>query len=72
MTKVIYNGEEIELHSELEPGYMELDILTDLNDRSQNLEDTMEMKPINLEDTMEVDLDNLSDTQEMELGAVDE
>lgn len=72
MAIVTYNGKEIELHSELEPGYMELDILTDLDDRNQNLEDTKEIKPINLEDTMEVDLDNFEDTQEIELGVINE
>lgn len=72
MTKVMYNGEEIELHSELEPGYMELDMLTDLDDRDENLDNTLEMKSINLEDTQEIDLNNLEDTQEIELGVADE
>lgn len=60
MTKVIYNGKEIELIDELEDGYMELDILTNdeeniklENDGDINLEDTIELKPINLEDTQE-------------------
>lgn len=72
MTKIMYKGKEIELHSELEPGYMELDMLTDLESRGQNLEDTMEMKPINLEDTMEIKLDDLENTQELELGDINE
>lgn len=72
MAIVTYNGKEIELHSELEPGYMELDILTDLDDRDENIDNTLEMKSINLEDTQEIDLNNLEDTQEIELGVADE
>ena len=52
MTKVIYNGKEIELIDELEDGYMELDMLIN-DDKINKLEDTIELKTINLEDTQE-------------------
>lgn len=58
MTKVLYNGEYIELKDELEPGYLELDLLTEsIND----LEDTIEIKNINLEDTKEFNLGDLNE-----------
>lgn len=50
MTKVLYNGEFIDLKDELEPGYLELDLLTK---KENNLENTIEIKNINLEDTIE-------------------
>lgn len=58
MTKVFYNGEYIELADELEPGYLELDLLTK---NKNDLEDTIEIKNINLEDTIEF---NLGDNNE--------
>lgn len=70
MTKVLYNGEYIDLCDELEPGYKELDILTDIDEDKRDLEDTMEMKSINLDDTLEFKIRDLNDTQELDLGEI--
>ena len=72
MTKVIYNSKEIELVDELEDGYMELDMLTDNDKKTNNLDDTMELKPVNLEDTMEIKVIDLDDTQELNFGDIHE
>lgn len=61
MTKVMYNGNLIELSDELEEGFAELDMLNPLKKNSEDLENTIELKPINLEDTMEL---FLGDTNE--------
>lgn len=65
MTKVLYNGEYIELCDELEKGYEELDLLESKKD---NLEDTIELKKINFEDTQEFNFNELEDTKEIDLG----
>lgn len=70
MTKVMYNGKEIELVDELEVGYMELDMLTNDDKLFNNLEDTIELKPLNLEHTMEFDVSSLENTQELDLGDI--
>lgn len=72
MTKVIYNGKEIELFSELEPGYMELDLLTNLDNTNSDLENTIEMKVPNLKDTTEIDLNKLKETIETKTGVTNE
>lgn len=54
MSKVMYNGNLIELSDELEEGFAELDMLNPLKKNSDDLENTIELKPINLEDTMEL------------------
>ncbi|MBQ9853560.1 MAG: hypothetical protein IJO57_00820 [Bacilli bacterium] len=61
MTKVMYNGNLIELSDELEEGFAELDMLNPLKKNREDLENTIELKPINLEDTMEL---FLGDTNE--------
>ena len=61
MTKVMYNGKIIELSDELEEGFAELDMLNPLKKNGDDLENTIELKPINLEDTMEL---FLGDTNE--------
>lgn len=61
MTKVMYNGNLIELADELEEGFAELDMLNPLKKNIEDLENTIELKPINLEDTMEL---FFSDTNE--------
>lgn len=53
--KVLYNGKEIEINTELEKGEAELDLVEEEN---SNLEDTIELESIkdlnnNLEDTKE-------------------
>ena len=53
MTKVMYNGKIIELADELDDGFEELDMLNPLKKNSEDLENTIELKPINLEDTLE-------------------
>lgn len=58
MVKVLYNGNYIELKDELEPGYAELDLLS--NDNDVNLEDTQELKFDNLENTKEWDFGDLN------------
>ncbi len=68
MTKVLLNGEYIELVDELEPGYLELDKLTDEDLGIDNQEDTIEINPINLEDTQEFVFPDLSSTQEIPVG----
>lgn len=70
MTKVMYNGNEIELLDELEVGYRELDMLTDKTNIEENLEDTIELKKINLENTVEFNVKDLEDTQDLELGDI--
>lgn len=60
MTKVKYNGEYIELCDELEPGYLELDLLTE------------EDKVDELEDTKEFNFNSLEDTQILNVGDNDE
>ncbi len=72
MTKVLYNGKEIELDDDFEPGFMELDMLTPEEQEDRKLEDTMELQPVNLEDTMELDISDLEDTQELDLGEINE
>ena len=57
MTRVLYNGEYIELKDELEPGYKELDSLTNKKDE----ENKNESPQINLEDTKEFDLGDLNE-----------
>lgn len=70
MTKVMYNGNEIELIDELEVGCRELDMLTNNLKSKENLENTIELKKINLEDTIEFNTINLENTQELELGDI--
>lgn len=61
MVKILYNGEYIELESELEPGTKELDIYTDVDD----LEDTKEFnKELDFDNTTEFDFSDMSDTKE--------
>ena len=69
MTRVLYNGEYIELCDELEKGYKELDLL---EPKENNLEDTIELKKINLEDTQEFNFDELENTKEINLGDINE
>lgn len=69
MTKVIYNGQEIELIDELEDGYMELDMLTN-DEKFNKLDDTVELKTLNFEDTVELKTVDLEDTQELEFGDI--
>lgn len=59
MTKVLYNGEEVELIDEYQKGEVELDTLDGfINDvkvaKETKLEDTLELPSINLEDTLEL------------------
>lgn len=61
MVKILYNGEYIELESELEPGTKELDIYTEVDD----LEDTKEFnKELDFDNTAEFDFSDMSDTKE--------
>ena len=57
MTKVVYNGEIIELVDKLEKGFKELDMLT--SDNEINLENTMEFKTSDLEKTQELNLGDI-------------
>lgn len=68
MTKVMLNGEEIELVDELEPGYLELDKLTDEDLGIDEQVDTIEIRPINLDDTQKLEFPDLSSTQEIPVG----
>ena len=52
MKKYLYNGEYIELNTDLEEGAYELDILTE----NEVSDDTLELKKIDLNDTLELDL----------------
>jgi len=52
MKKYLYNGEYIELNTDLEEGAYELDMLTE----NEVLDDTLELKKIDLNDTLELDL----------------
>ena len=61
MAKVLYNGNYIELKDELEPGYKELDLLTDVKSDLDDLEDTIVIDSINLEDTQKLDLGDLNE-----------
>ena len=65
MTKVLYNGEYIELEDELEEGYKELELLMP---KKTDLDDTMELKKINFDDTQEFNFDELENTKEIDLG----
>lgn len=61
MTKVMYNGKYVELQDELEPGFLELDILNGAENQKDNTEN-------NLEDTKILNLFDLDDTQELKFG----
>lgn len=73
MTKVEYNGKEIELEDEFEKGFMELDLMTDNDEPDKDLDKTVEIDIEELEKTKELNLD-LSDTQDLaeSLGNINE
>lgn len=62
MTKLNYNGEEIEIDDELEKGYMELDLMTDDN---EELDKTIELDVNSLDKTVELSTDDLNNTQDL-------
>ncbi len=71
MTKLMYNGEEIDFDDEIETSEKEIDTMDGFPEFN-NLEDTLEMKfPNSLEDTLEMEKISLEDTAELNLG-VDE
>ena len=57
----MYNGKYVELQDELEPGFLELDILNGAENQKDNTEN-------NLEDTKILNLFDLDDTQELKFG----
>ena len=57
MTKVLYDGKYIELKDELEPGYKELDLINE-KDEKTNKSNEYESKDIDLDDTIEINLEN--------------
>ncbi len=65
MTKVMYNGNEIEIADDLEKGFMELDLITDDNEVNSELEKTMEIDIDELEKTKNLELNDLNDTQDL-------
>lgn len=66
MTKVMYNGEEIELQDEFEKGFFELDLITsDDEETVDELEKTIELDINELENTKELTIDNIEDTQNL-------
>lgn len=73
MTKVNYNGQEIELEDEFEKGFVELDLITD-DEENEELENTIEIDIEDLENTKEFTLEDLNNTEDLEesLGNINE
>lgn len=72
MTKVMYNGNEIELADELEYGYKELDMLIKEKRTVDRLEENIELNNINLDNVFELKLNNLQSANKNDLGDVNE